>query len=168
VVTIGRTPREPPAPHRRRRPRALGPRRAEARHRLAEAVNERPATRHSEAYRERLCSPEWRRLGVAVLKRQHGRCRGCGRRDDHPVGTPIAAHHLHYRTLGHERPQDLVALCRFCHELADERRAAETAAESARALWEARVAGWAEKAGLDPDEPATEEAFEEWLERQPA
>ncbi len=47
----------------------------------------------------------------AVLTRAHSRCEDCGCR---PM--PGEMHHLHYRTKGRERPEDLMYLCRDCHQ----------------------------------------------------
>jgi 5-methylcytosine-specific restriction endonuclease McrA len=57
-----------------------------------------------------MVSPEWRSTRRAVLRRAHGRCHYCGR------DNAIQAHHLTYARLGHERPEDLVAVCVPCHE----------------------------------------------------
>lgn len=114
---------------------------------------------HSAAYTERLASPEWARLRAAVSKAQRGRCKGCGRKNDHEVGTPLELHHLHYRTLGREKPADVVLLCKYCHEVADKKRKCETDAR----VWAARVQGFAETAGFDSLEDA-EDALVRWLE----
>lgn len=45
----------------------------------------------------------------AVNHRAQGCCENCGAR------TTLALHHLHYDTVGEERPDDLRALCRECH-----------------------------------------------------
>ena len=76
---------------------------------------------------------------LAVLERAKGVCEDCS--TDHS----LELHHLHYRTVGEEEPDDLLALCRDCHhqrhrlvcgdfcadpeEVADERAAFE------HALW---------------------------------
>lgn len=49
----------------------------------------------------------------AVLKRANGCCEEC----QTPVAmfSKLELHHLHYDTEGHEREDDLRALCRSCH-----------------------------------------------------
>lgn len=56
-----------------------------------------------------LRSPEWRRRRNAILQRADGWCERCG----HVRATEV--HHLTYVRLGDERPDDLLALCAFCH-----------------------------------------------------
>lgn len=45
----------------------------------------------------------------AVNRRSGGCCENCG------LMLPLELHHLHYETVGWERPDDLKALCRDCH-----------------------------------------------------
>jgi hypothetical protein len=67
------------------------------------------------AYRK---TPECQTRRRAILNRAKGTCEGCRRSDD------LEVHHLHYYTVGSEKPEDLRALCRSCHEEAhsDRRR----------------------------------------------
>ena len=51
----------------------------------------------------------WRRRRAAAIRRAGRRCQRCGARG------PLDVHHLTYRTLGRERPGDLLALCESCH-----------------------------------------------------
>ena len=64
---------------------------------------------HSERYRAVLASGGWRRRRAAAIRRAGRRCQRCGARG------PLDVHHLTYRTLGRERPGDLLALCESCH-----------------------------------------------------
>jgi hypothetical protein len=74
--------------------------------------------RHREAYAAYLTSAQWRRIREAWLqqyRRRHGdepTCQACGRAwslsDD--------LHHRTYRNLGQETFDDLLPLCRPCHE----------------------------------------------------
>ena len=67
-------------------------------------------------YREYLDSPAWwAARGRAFAALGHA-CQGCGRQGR------LEVHHKHYRTLGHERPEDLMVLCKFCHEKMHRRR----------------------------------------------
>lgn len=58
-----------------------------------------------------LQSEKWNQLRKAVLKRDHYCCRKCN-----ASGILLDVHHLHYRTLGNESLDDLVTLCRPCHD----------------------------------------------------
>ena len=49
----------------------------------------------------------------AVVSRADYRCEKCGCK---PISGEI--HHLHYRTKGHERPEDVMFLCRDCYQAA--------------------------------------------------
>lgn len=57
-----------------------------------------------------LKSPEWIELRRQVLDRAGGRCERCGQERATQV------HHLTYRRVGAEWPQDLQAICNGCHE----------------------------------------------------
>lgn len=56
-----------------------------------------------------MSSREWRRKSWAVKQYQDFHCHGCGKL------TTLQTHHIHYATVGMERPCDVVALCRDCH-----------------------------------------------------
>lgn len=55
-------------------------------------------------------SDDWREIRRLVITRAGGVCEGCGKQQ------ATQAHHLHYRTFGHEFLWDLRAVCRDCHE----------------------------------------------------
>lgn len=61
-------------------------------------------------YRAYLASPQWTQKRAEVLGRANGLCEIC---------TQVAnqVHHLHYRNIGNEQADDLMAVCRECHEL---------------------------------------------------
>jgi 5-methylcytosine-specific restriction endonuclease McrA len=78
---------------------------------------------HSAAYKAHLASPEWRRIRKQALVRAKHRCAFCGR--GKAPGRPLQVHHIHYRSLGHELPEDLTVLCggrNGCHAVADRQR----------------------------------------------
>lgn len=81
---------------------------------------------HSAEYRAHIASKEWRTvIRPAALERANHRCQFCGR--GMAPGRPLHVHHVHYRNLGHERPEDLTVLCagtRGCHHVADAQRRA--------------------------------------------
>lgn len=62
-------------------------------------------------YREYIQSAEWFSKRNAAILRADGKCQisGCDR-DAEQV------HHRHYLNLGNERDEDLMAVCRDCHE----------------------------------------------------
>ena len=63
-----------------------------------------------------LASPQWSARRLAVLTRDGGKCRGCGK-----PATQI--HHLTYYNVGREPLEDLVAACDRCHEAVHARAA---------------------------------------------
>jgi len=61
-----------------------------------------------EKYRE---SPEWQVRRRAVLKRDNYICQQCKATD-----VPLEVHHVTYENIGEEPIEDLVSLCRICHQ----------------------------------------------------
>ena len=59
-------------------------------------------------YSKYILSPEWEAKRDQKLEEQNYICEIGGEK-------ATTAHHLHYRTLGHERMEDLQALCWPCH-----------------------------------------------------
>jgi hypothetical protein len=56
-----------------------------------------------------MASPEWKAVRKQKLAEVGHRCQGCD-------GTKrLEVHHLTYERLGHERMEDLMVLCHFCH-----------------------------------------------------
>jgi len=56
-----------------------------------------------------LRSTHWTRFRQQIMKQAGGRCEKCSFRKAYVV------HHLHYDTLGHEDPKDVLVLCYECH-----------------------------------------------------
>jgi len=83
-------------------------------------------------------------------------CERCGKRGN------LDAHHLHYDTFGFEELSDLQALCRKCHEKADQLRAVATRYNNALETYMEKKYGY--QPGEWPDD--AEEEFEEWFERK--
>lgn len=114
-------------------------------------------------YERRLASPSWAGLRHSVIRAQRGLCAGCGLRRSR-----LELHHLHYRTLGQERPEDVVALCRWCHIVWDEERAKEGRSRADSALYNARVEGFARSLGYDTegsvDWDSVEDRYERWID----
>lgn len=123
---------------------------------------------HSPEYVAYLKSKAWQFVRTRTILNAGGMCQRCFVRPDDPVfGRPLEVHHKTYETLGHEREQDVQALCHPCHEEADKERADETTLRSYRALQDARFDGWCRKVFGDderawPDD--ADERFERWLE----
>ena len=76
----------------------------------------------SDSYKDYLDSDEWKKLRTRVRRRARGWCERC------KVGPRADIHHLTYERLGNERLDDLVAVCRECHEYLHGRRAQDPAA----------------------------------------
>ena len=57
-----------------------------------------------------MAPPIPRKTRLQVFRRCQGLCEGCGE------FVQLTLHHLHYDTVGRERPEDLEALCWPCHK----------------------------------------------------
>jgi phage terminase large subunit GpA-like protein len=67
-------------------------------------------------YERYLRSKEWKRKTWAIWKRAKRCCEHCGGKDN------LQVHHLTYEHLYDEPLDDLVLLCKVCHEEADAER----------------------------------------------
>lgn len=107
---------EPERPMRPRRRRALD-RQFQAKRESLDKLNSsyRPKplfkNRASVNYLEYLHSPTWFAMRAKIFKSRGRRCESCG-----ATKSSIQIHHLHYTTLGNERPKDVIILCFQCHE----------------------------------------------------
>ena len=72
----------------------------------------------ADRYQQHISSPEWKRLKDRLLTQRGSKCERCGQ-----DSVSLELHHLHYRSLGDEQPEDVELLCRDCHVHADEARA---------------------------------------------
>ena len=84
---------------------------------VAKVLDARARARRCEArkqgqdeYRQYLRSDGWKQRRQVALDRARGFCEDCGARENFEV------HHRTYKRKGNERPNDLVAVCRRCHE----------------------------------------------------
>jgi hypothetical protein len=113
---------------------------------------------------------KWKKRRKAKLDQTRGQCERCsswtGRKD---------VHHKTYERLGNERLDDLIVLCTHCHEVEDERRAAEAKQRSAAALddaiWESGlntfgIKKYDEDWYITPGYDIVAEEYAEWLERR--
>ena len=72
-------------------------------------------------YHQYMASREWRLKRKGVIERQDNICLRCGAASIHNV------HHVTYERLGNETPEDLIGLCRPCHEYVSGERDADPA-----------------------------------------
>ena len=119
---------------------------------------------HSPEYKAHIKSDRWRAICARIHRRANGCCENpkCGQ-----ATWALEVHHLTYDRLGHERDEDLQALCPACHKKADRKRAEDVASRR----WGRRVDGWARKVYGDDwedrlDWSYVEGQFEDWLERR--
>ena len=52
----------------------------------------------------------WRKRRELIIKRDGGKCRTCG------TTKALNVHHVTYHRLGYEHPDDLITLCKPCHQ----------------------------------------------------
>ncbi len=129
-----------------------------------------PEFRH--AYAEYIRSPGWKRLRDAVLARARGRCEHCPK-----APSRLTIHHLTYARFRTELLTDLVALCKPCHEIADEKRRQENRRKFLAAGADARRQNakegyfktkydddWHDRYWDDPE--GMEQEFSDWKEKK--
>lgn len=92
-----------------------------------------------EAYNAYMKSDAWRALREKKLKKVKYHCEDCGSADR------LSVHHLTYKHFGHEKYTELKVLCDSCHARADAAREKETIQKQKEHLFEAQLAGWANK-----------------------
>jgi 5-methylcytosine-specific restriction endonuclease McrA len=63
------------------------------------------------SFAEYRVQPEWQVRRAQAITRAEYKCQTCPARD-----TTLDVHHNNYERYGNERPQDLVVLCRSCHQ----------------------------------------------------
>lgn len=71
-------------------------------------------------YTDYIQSPEWRQKRREAITRAMNRCERCQRLSHDNRGLEV--HHKTYKNFGNEPLTDLEALCKNCHERADEER----------------------------------------------
>lgn len=72
-------------------------------------------------YQQRISSAQWKSFKNDVIEQRGNRCEHCAKES-----TSLALHHVHYRSLGSEKPEDVRLLCHECHLEADDARMAKT------------------------------------------
>lgn len=121
----------------------------------------REGKEHSQEYKDALKSEHWKGIRKLAHERAKGMCEQCRK---YPA---TSTHHKHYDTLGHERLEDVLALCDLCHIFAEEQRKEEQ--EERR--WNNRVEAWAKKAFGSgwlryPGPVVAESRFRAWLKKK--
>ena len=68
-------------------------------------------------YAAYLETPAWQQRRNATLQRDNHTCRNCGTKGTARATrtTELHVHHLTYKRLGNEHPDDLITLCHSCH-----------------------------------------------------
>lgn len=72
--------------------------------------NKKHYNNRRENYNKYIHSSAWRRKRERVLKRDHYKCRKCGKRN-----CRLEVHHLTYKNFGDEPLNDLITVCSRCH-----------------------------------------------------
>ena len=109
--------------------------------------------KQSEFYKSYLGSASWKRKREEAIKRAGYCCEKCKAPS---VDTRLEVHHKTYKRLGKEVPEDLIVLCKACHDKADWSRALNE--------WAMKVYGeeWLEVY----DYEFMQEKFGDWIERK--
>ena len=107
-------------------------------------------------YDEYLKSWAWKEQRFWAIERARNQCKECGE----GLGTELDVHHVTYERLGHELPEDLVVLCRLCHDVGHRNQ-----------RWNRRLDGWATKVygegwQWEQDAEEVEDRFVKWLEKR--
>ncbi len=74
-----------------------------------------PRNDFPDRYQKRISSAEWKTLKRKVIEQRGNRCERCEKES-----ASLELHHLHYESLGSERPEDVELLCAECHTEAHE------------------------------------------------
>jgi len=109
---------------KKKKAKATQKRRAEAQHGFGEMLTScereleemhayKPEVPYDQ-YLDYLDSPEWKKKRLATIKRDKNCCQQCGNKFPNKE---LEVHHIHYKRLKREQPEDLITLCEFHHEL---------------------------------------------------
>lgn len=126
-----------------------------------------PAKTKEQEYKEYLASAAWRLKRKQVLHRAGDKCEVCGMTS---YAAKLDVHHKTYDRFGFESLDDLIVVCRPCHEKKDKERERSVRHQNAEKLREAQFRGWAEKVygydWEDEDQDELREEFSEWRQRK--
>lgn len=64
-------------------------------------------------YNKYLKSPKWKEFRLLIIRLYDHSCQRCKNRFSKRF---LQIHHLHYGTLGNEKPEDVLLVCKPCHE----------------------------------------------------
>lgn len=105
------------------------------------------------SYAEYIKSVEWKNKRKFAIKMRGNRCEECD------TEGYLEVHHIHYKTLYHERLNDIEVLCEECHIEADDLRERKAAYRT----WALKKYGenWRKY-----DNRYLQNEFDEWLERK--
>ncbi|MFZ5773514.1 MAG: HNH endonuclease [Thermodesulfobacteriota bacterium] len=105
-------------------------------------------------YYQYMRSEEWQNKRKYAIFKAEYRCEDC-----HKKNVPLQVHHKHYDSLFREHLEDVVVLCKRCHDNADYLRA-----------YNSSYLTFAQKIHGDDwylyDDENLQEEFDEWLERK--
>jgi hypothetical protein len=87
-------------------------------------------------YREYLRSNHWKLTKENKLKLAGYRCERCGVTSE---AIKLNVHHIHYRTLNQEKPEDLQVVCDDCHRKADKDRVESDWDKAIKYFWRGRL-----------------------------
>lgn len=96
----------------------IDPKTIEKNRKIASRASKKAADKRRKRYNEYLQSEEWAQLKIDLFNHRGKKCEKCSSEEE------IHVHHLHYRNIFNEEPEDLVILCKKCHfaEHKDKRR----------------------------------------------
>ena len=66
-----------------------------------------------------LNSIHWKQFRRWIMRERGGSCEDCGISNVwavHSYKSPLQVHHVSYVNVGHEKPEDVRVLCKFCHD----------------------------------------------------
>lgn len=67
----------------------------------------------SKSYQDHLDSDKWKEFRLNILEKYNNTCQKCGSKFD---ARDLHVHHLHYRSFGNEKDEDVLLVCVKCHE----------------------------------------------------
>lgn len=107
-----------------------------------------------EKYQLYIQSPEWKQIRSRKITACGSVCEICNK-----FCSSLQVHHLHYRTVGEERNEDLMVVCKNCHPQVDEERRKRMANQADNNAYETFCM---KKYGAVLDSPSAYEDFCQW------
>jgi hypothetical protein len=112
-------------------------------------------------------SAAWKAIRDRVVYRDRSVCRMCKTETNQPD-----VHHMTYERFGRERLDDLITVCRPCHERTHANQQIARMGQSNEPSWERRLDGWARKVYETESwerivgREVAEWSFKQWLKRR--